>query len=528
MQKCQFCETRSTWKCDCGAIFFCQKHVQKHLTPDKKHLLTPIKNHITQEAQQKLKQDIDHRIILLQELESQVESQTTSLISQLKSLQQDCLNSISALKSSYLSLLSKQECSDSEASQIESILTTNLTLNTAGPLNLSQEILNFYTTPLFREKIQLKASIEESLKFLNEYWGLILQSHTKEITSVSVSPNKQLVLTTSDDSTVRVWDLGGKKQKNCLKGHKDRVNCGLFSSDQSIFVTGSDDCTVKVWELDDLNNSNTLKGHTKAVKCLAIRPDSQILVSGSADCTLRLWNLSTYECLKVLSGHSDSINSLIFLNISKSLASSSSDRSLKIWDLENFTLINSFTGHSKQINTIIANQESSILYSASNDHTIKSWKINNETFENLTFIGHNDGVLHIALTCGDQKLLSSSLDCSIKIWKIEGECEKSVEVGAVVWSFGVITGNFLVIGKDDLKLGVFNLNDETFECFPGHTKILDKIEIGTDGREIISRGKDGTARVWGLKSRKQEKIFNLKDSHELVSDIDEDIKRILE
>ena len=501
--------------------------MQKHLTPDKNHLLTPIKNYITQETQLKLKQDIDQRINLLQELESQIESQTTLLITQLKSLQQGCLNTISTLKSSYLSLLSKQECSDSEATQIESILTTNLTLKTPKQLKLSEEIENFYSNPLFTEKIQLKGSIEDSLKFLNEYWGLILQSHTKEVTSISVSPNKQLVLTTSDDSTVRVWDLGGKKQKNCLKSHKDRVNCGLFSSDQRIFATGSDDCTVKVWELDDLNNPNTLKGHTKAVKSLAIRPDSQVLVSGSADNTLRLWDLSTYECLKVLSGHSDSVNSLIFLNFGQSLASSSSDRSLKIWDLENFTLKSSLTGHSKQVNTIIANQESSVLYSASNDHTIKSWKISNDTSETLTYTGHNDGVLHLALTCGDQKLLSSSLDCSIKLWKIEGECERSVEVGAVVWSFGVVSGNFLVIGRDDLKLGIFNLNDEAFECFPGHTKILEKIEIGSDGQVVFSKGKDGTVRVWRLKSKKEEKIINLKEGFGLDSEFDEDIKRIL-
>lgn len=457
-----------------------------------------------------------------------MQSLTSSLISQIESLLQESLNSISILKSSYLSLLNKSEFTDNEATQIESILTTKLVQTLPPSLPLSQEIKDFYLAPQYSEKLQLKPSTDDSLKFLNEFWGLILQSHTKAITSVSVSPDKQLVLSTSDDSTIRLWDLSRKTQKTCIKTHKDRVNCGLFSPDQKYFATGSDDCTVKVWELDDLSTTNTLKGHNKAVKCLSIGTDSRSLISGSSDNTIRIWDLSTYECSQVLQGHTDSINSVFLFDFNQSLASGSSDLSIRLWDLKSSQVKKVFSGHTKHVNSIVINQEDSVLYSGSNDHTIKVWQINSDKTEALTLSGHSDGVLSLALICADQKLVSSSLDQTIKTWKISGECEKSIEIGAVVWDFSVIVNNFLVVGRDDVKVGVFNLNDESFECFPGHTKVVSKVEVGENGEVVVSKSKDGTVRVWRLKSQKEEKVYWLKDNGEGLGDADECVRRLLD
>ena len=41
----------------------------------------------------------------------------------------------------------------------------------------------------------------------------------------------------------------------------------------NMIVTGSDDATVRVWNSDGTPRGNALEGHKKAVTCLALLPD---------------------------------------------------------------------------------------------------------------------------------------------------------------------------------------------------------------------------------------------------------------
>jgi hypothetical protein len=69
-----------------------------------------------------------------------------------------------------------------------------------------------------------------------------------------------------------------------FRGHKEAVNCLAFSPTESLLVSGSDDKTIKVWELyTSPGLERTLEGHKEAVNCLAFSSNGQIIVSGSDD-----------------------------------------------------------------------------------------------------------------------------------------------------------------------------------------------------------------------------------------------------
>jgi hypothetical protein len=73
-------------------------------------------------------------------------------------------------------------------------------------------------------------------------------------------------------------------------------------------LSSSDDGTLKLWNLSTGEALRTLQGHTKAVRSVAINPapleidgttysPGQIALSGSDDGTLKLWDLSTGQVL---------------------------------------------------------------------------------------------------------------------------------------------------------------------------------------------------------------------------------------
>ena len=78
-------------------------------------------------------------------------------------------------------------------------------------------------------------------------------------------------------------------EKKSLTGHKGWVRSLTVSPDGKVLVSASDDQTIKFWDLSTGRNFRTLKGHTGGVRCVAFSPDGKRLASASWDRTVKLW-----------------------------------------------------------------------------------------------------------------------------------------------------------------------------------------------------------------------------------------------
>ena len=129
-----------------------------------------------------------------------------------------------------------------------------------------------------------------------------------------------------------------------------------FHPSFSIVVSASEDGSLKVWDWETGDFERTVKGHTKAVQdvdfdskgnflgqsCatrLAIgnvnltsaRPTS---VSCSSDLTLKIWDtLNEWKNIKTLYGHDHSISSARFLPSDDFIVSASRDRTIRVWEV---------------------------------------------------------------------------------------------------------------------------------------------------------------------------------------------------
>ena len=77
----------------------------------------------------------------------------------------------------------------------------------------------------------------------------VLRGHKKWVTNVvalRTPDGRELLVSTGDDRTVRIWDPTTNTQLARLKGHKANI-LGLCLVDDRI-VTGSDDATLRVWD----------------------------------------------------------------------------------------------------------------------------------------------------------------------------------------------------------------------------------------------------------------------------------------
>ena len=116
-----------------------------------------------------------------------------------------------------------------------------------------------------------------------------------------------------------------------LQGHQAALSRALFSADSSRLATTSDDCTLRVWNLHD-HSSRAYFGHTNEVWRAAWSPDQRRIATSSRDTTVRVWDLASGDAQALL-GHQAGVRNVAFTPDGNSLYSHSDDLVLRRWDL---------------------------------------------------------------------------------------------------------------------------------------------------------------------------------------------------
>ncbi|MDJ0553255.1 MAG: trypsin-like peptidase domain-containing protein [Microcoleaceae cyanobacterium MO_207.B10] len=249
------------------------------------------------------------------------------------------------------------------------------------------------------------------------------QGHAESVNSVAVTPDEQLVVSASDDKSIKIWKLPQSKNTTeitlvrTLTGHSDVVDTVAIAPNGQILASGSWDGTIKVWNLASGELLRTLEGHSGVVNAVAISPDGQLLASGSKDNTIKLWNLQTGQLVRNIDTNSLSVLSVVFSPDRQILASGSSDGSINIWQLETGKLLRSLQGHLDGVWSIAIAPDGKTLISGSWDQTIKFWDMSTSELKG-SLGGHSAYISSVAISPDGQTIVSGGWDRKINIWSI--------------------------------------------------------------------------------------------------------------
>ena len=170
---------------------------------------------------------------------------------------------------------------------------------------------------------------------MEEYWDpemQTLEGHSACIRSVAFSADRQLLASSSDDNTIKLWDPATGALKHTLEGHSSSVHSVAFSADGQLLASGSYDTTIRLWDPTTGALKHTLEGHSRPVKSIAFSNDGQLLASGCGDGTIKLWDPAIGALKHILEGHTSSVESVAFSGSRQLLASGSDDHTIKLWD----------------------------------------------------------------------------------------------------------------------------------------------------------------------------------------------------
>lgn len=169
--------------------------------------------------------------------------------------------------------------------------------------------------------------------------ALILKGHTARVSDFAIAPAGKLLVSASDDRTLRVWSLDGGAERGIVGPLDSPAACLAWAHDGKTVATGDWAGNVRLWEVWEdglrvkLRETRVLNGHADNITAVAFSPDGKMLASGSWDGTVRLWDVRTGAHRARLTGHRDEVTCLAFSPDSRHLASGSRDHTVLIWDV---------------------------------------------------------------------------------------------------------------------------------------------------------------------------------------------------
>ncbi|NCO33281.1 MAG: WD40 repeat domain-containing protein [Armatimonadetes bacterium] len=119
------------------------------------------------------------------------------------------------------------------------------------------------------------------------------------VRALAYSPSGKYLAVAGETSEILLMDQA-LKECGRLAGHDGWVTDVAFVPRSALLVSSSCDKAVKVWDVESGRCLRTLRRHWGHVNAVSVSPDGRLIASASNDGTVRVWALRTGRCRNIL------------------------------------------------------------------------------------------------------------------------------------------------------------------------------------------------------------------------------------
>ena len=276
-----------------------------------------------------------------------------------------------------------------------------------------------------------------------------------------------------------------------FEGHTDFIDGVAFSADGSLLLTGSNDKTVRLWDVATGEERMTLNAD-EVINSVALSPTGHIAAAGLESGRIVIWDLADGSQLRRIAAHEKPsggtvarVMSLEFSSDGKRLLSGGDDGSVRTWDVENGEQLQRFEGTGSPVQTVTWSFDGSKILAAEYAGVFSLWDM-----KSGKLLQRNGKATdkHVAFAPDGRRIVSG-----LKVFdSTSGEVVTQLQTDQPIELTGIqftTDGRFVVAGVRDASLRVWDaMTGREVARVDNDHRVTQKIDVSPDGRHVASGG----------------------------------------
>mmetsp|Transcript_45738 Transcript_45738/g.122547 ORF Transcript_45738/g.122547 Transcript_45738/m.122547 type:complete len:409 (+) Transcript_45738:66-1292(+) len=266
----------------------------------------------------------------------------------------------------------------------------------------------------------LSASQDKTLRLWNPHTGAHVKTyqgpHNHEVADVVISEDNSKFISCGGDKHFFQWDVSTAQVIRKFVGHDRKVNALAFGPNQDVVLSASNDKTVRIWDLRTRSRGSmqSLAEATDSVLCVAVAGDE--IVSGCTDGAIRRYDVRKGQL--VVDSLLQPVGSVSFSKDRACMLVSTLDHNIRLLERDTGNILATYSGHVNKRFKVQSTLDptDSVVISGSEDNRICMWDLV-EAKLLCTLTGHAGPVLCASFSGGT--LVTAAGDGGVKVWTAE-------------------------------------------------------------------------------------------------------------
>jgi len=320
-------------------------------------------------------------------------------------------------------------------------------------------------------------------------------------TSVTFGPHS-LLATGMEDGTALVWALSADGAELILTvgGHTAKVSSVSFNADGTRLATSSDDGSIKVWDM-----GSRARGEWMTVTgfgAVAFSSDGRSLATGTQEGNVVVYDATSGRTVTLVRSHTGPTNSVAFDPTGSRIASAGSDGTFWLSDAATGTEL--WRAPKRRFDSWVSEAVFSpdgrtvATAAFANDNPVDLWEAETgDHLRTLPYYEDDANASHAVTFSADGRFVAGSSYTFVRVWRLADASYVQVPMGVVNALAFSPDGHVLATGASDGSLRLWDprTGHELVSVSP-HLGEVTGVAFSPDGTTIASSSSDGTVRLW--------------------------------